>query len=234
MPDLLRVAVAQPLTVALDVERNVAAHDDLIRAAEARIIVFPEMSLTGYEFSAAALDPGDRRLGPLIETCRATGSVALVGAPVEGADGGKSIGILRIDGHGATLAYRKMWLGDAELGVFVPGAEPSVIEVDGWRIGLGVCKDTGVPRHAADTAALGIDVYAAGVLEHMADRHVQPERARRIIERHGVWVAVASFAGATGEGFDTAAGASTIWRPDGEAVAQAGAGTGAVVAAPIG
>ena len=53
-------------------------------------------------------------------------------------------------GTGATVAYHKMWLGTAEADRFTPGSKPAVLEVDGWRLGLAVCKDTGVPRHAAD------------------------------------------------------------------------------------
>ena len=61
----------------------------------------------------------------------------------------------------------------------MPGPAPAVLAVDGWRIGLAVCKDTGVVEHAAATAALGIDVYAAGVVHHDTDAHVDGERARR-------------------------------------------------------
>jgi predicted amidohydrolase len=28
------------------------------------------------------------------------------------------------------------------------------VDVDGWRLGLAICKDVGVPQHQADTAAL--------------------------------------------------------------------------------
>ena len=53
-----------------------------------------------------------------------------------------------------------------------------------------------------------------------------PERATRIATGHRCWVAVASFAGSTGEGYDPAAGGSGIWGPDGAAVVRAGTGTG--------
>jgi predicted amidohydrolase len=101
------------------------------------------------------------------------------------------------------------------------------VEVDGWRIGLAVCKDTGIPQHAAETAALGIDVYAAGVLEHEEDAAVPEERARRIAAEHGVWVAIASFAGGTGGGYARAAGRSGIWSPASVPVARAGPEPGA-------
>ena len=45
-----------------------------IRSATSRVVVFPELSLTGYEFDAQAVDPGDPRLVPIIEACRETGA----------------------------------------------------------------------------------------------------------------------------------------------------------------
>jgi predicted amidohydrolase len=108
-----------------------------------------------------------------------------------------------------------------------------VIDVDGWRLGLAICKDTGIPQHASDTAALGIDVYVAGVLESAEDAAVPAERARRVATDHHVWVAVASFAGSTGGGYDEAAGGSGIWSSDGVVIAQAGPETGAIARATL-
>jgi predicted amidohydrolase len=142
--------------------------------------------------------------------------------------------MLAIDGRVARVAYRKMWLGGAEPGRFSPGSEPAVVEVDGWRLGLAICKDTGVPQHASDAAALGIDAYVAGVLESADDAAVLDERARRVAADHGVWVVLASFAGSTGGGFAEAAGRSGIWRADGVVVARAGPEPGAVARATLG
>ncbi|GAB7042274.1 MULTISPECIES: carbon-nitrogen hydrolase family protein [Catenuloplanes] len=218
----LRVAVAQPDCTARDVAANARAHAALVRrAADARVVVFPEMSLTGYELDAPALAPDDPRLAPLVEACAATGALALAGAPV-GPGPGKHIGVLAVDGAGARVAYRKMFVGGAEAEHMTPGAEPAVVEVDGVRLGLAVCKDTGVPEQAARTAALGIHAYLAGVLDHADELHVQDERARRIVADHGVWVAFASFAAPTGFGFADAGGRSRIWAPDGRVVAAAG------------
>ena len=86
-------------------------------------------------------------------------------------------------GSGASVAYHKMWLGAAEAERFSPGRQPAVLDVEGWRLGLAICKDTGIPQHAADTATLGIDVYVAGVLESVEEAARQEERARRITRR---------------------------------------------------
>jgi predicted amidohydrolase len=191
------------------------------------VVAFPEMPLTGYVFDAPAVAGDDAVLEPIVAACAATGTLALVGGPVE-AGGKRSIGVLAVDGDGARVVYCKMFLGGAEPAHFTPGVEPGVVEVDEWRLGLAVCKDTGVPEHAVRTCALGIHVYVAGVLEFPEDASVPEERARRIATRHGVWVAIASFAGPAGGGYETAPGGSSIWRPDGAVHARADAAPGAV------
>ena len=231
--DALAVAAAQPVCVSGDVAANAATHATVVRAARARVVVFPELSLTGYELDAPAIGVGDPRLGPIVEACAETGAVALAGAPVDPDGGRPRIAMLAVDEHGVTVAYEKMWLGGAETDRFIPGGRPAVLSVDGWRLGLAICKDTGVPQHASDTDALGIDAYVAGVLEAREDTAVVDERARRVATAHRVWVVIASFAGATGGGYDRPAGRSGIWTPDGVAVARAGREPGEVARATL-
>lgn len=214
----LSIAVAQPRCLAHDVAANAAAHAQAVRAAEARVVVFPEMSLTGYELDAAPIAPDDQRLAPITAACAETGSLALVGAPVPG----PGIGVLAVDGAGARVVYTKMYLHGEEADRFVPG-EPVVIEVDGWRLGLAVCRDTGIAEHAAKTAALGMHGYVAGVVHADHEAEVHGERARRAAADHGVWVATAAFAGPTGGGFDRTSGRSGIWSARGELLAEASA-----------
>jgi predicted amidohydrolase len=229
MREGLVIAVAQPRCVSFDVAANALIHADAVRTANARVVVFPELSLTGYELDADTIDPSDPRLAPIVVACAETGSLALVGAPVSGEAGRPHIAVLAVDGGGASVAYRKTWLGGAEPDRFAPGDAPAVLEVDGWRLGLAICKDTGVPQHAADAASLGIDAYVAGTCESPEDAARQDERARRIASDHDVWVAFASFAGATGGGYAETAGRSGIWSADGAVVVQAGRGAGEVV-----
>ncbi|MEZ0240839.1 MAG: carbon-nitrogen hydrolase family protein [Chloroflexota bacterium] len=229
----LTVAAAQPVLTSNDVAGNALVHAATIREAAARVVVFPELSLTGYELDAPAIGIDDPRLDPIVEACAETGSLALVGAPVAGGAGQRHIGMLAIDDGGVRVAYRKVWLGGDEPGRFSPGRAPVVLEVDGWRLGLAVCKDTGAPRHAADTAALGMDAYVAGMLESAADAGVPEERARRVATGHGVWVVFSSFAGSTGGGYSDAAGGSGVWSADGVAVARVGSEPGAIARATL-
>jgi predicted amidohydrolase len=98
----LSIAVAQPRCAAHDVAANAVAHAEAVRAAGARVVVFPEMSLTGYELDAVPVSPDDERLAPIVAACAETGTLALVGAPVPG----PLIGVLAVDGDGARRGGR--------------------------------------------------------------------------------------------------------------------------------
>ncbi|MCM6774850.1 carbon-nitrogen hydrolase family protein [Nocardia sp. CDC159] len=220
----LKIAVAQPKCVAHDVVANAVEHAQAIREARARVVVFPELSLTGYELDAEIVTPDDDRLAPIIDACAETGALALAGAPVSG----PHIGVLGVDAHGATIVYRKVHLHGSESHRFVPG-EHAALEVDGWRLGLAVCLDTKFPEHAARTAELGMDGYVAGVVNADHEAELAGERARRVAADHGVWVAIAAFACPTGGGFDRTCGRSGIWSATGELLAEAGPEPGDLV-----
>ena len=85
-----------------DVAANARAHVAAIRAPEAvgaRVVVFPELSLTGYELDAAPVDPGDERLQPIVAACADTGTVALAGRPSDRLAHGQRSGDRRIHGQ---------------------------------------------------------------------------------------------------------------------------------------
>jgi predicted amidohydrolase len=98
MREPLVIAVAQPPCVAYDVAANALTHAATVRAAGARVMVFPELSLTGYELDAPAISADDPRLAPIVEACADTGALALVGAPVQDEAGARHIGMLAVDG----------------------------------------------------------------------------------------------------------------------------------------
>ncbi len=102
----LTVAAAQPACRSRDVAGNAQAHAHVVRATQARVVVPPELSLTGYELGAASVACHHDVLTPIIDACAATRSLTLVGAPVE-EQGRRFIAMLAVDGAGARLAYRK-------------------------------------------------------------------------------------------------------------------------------
>lgn len=228
----LRVAAAQPVTIIGDVRANALAHSDAVRACAADVVVFPEMSLTGYCVDAPTVDVDDPALVPLIAACRERGSTALVGAAVRHGPR-PAIGILAVGSEGTQIVYRKMNLGTSETGVYEPGESVAVVEVSAWRIGLGICKDTRIDQHIEATMAEGIDLYAAGLVHAPNEIGEFDVRARRIAATGGVPVVFAGFAGPTGGGFDITSGGSAIWDAAGRRLTQASDRAGEHVVADV-
>jgi predicted amidohydrolase len=230
----LTLAVAQPTCVPCDVTANALVHADAVRAAGAQVVVFPELSLTGYELDTApVVSPDSIDLLPLIDACAQNGTVALAGAPVRDGTGKTYIATMAVTGSGATVAYRKIWLGSDERRRFFAGERPEVYEVGGWRLGLAICKDTSISAHTRATGGLNLDVFVAGLVMGPDQAAEQDARGVRIAQHLGVAVAFASFAGPTGSGYSATAGRSTIWKPDGTVIAHAGSSPGEIALATL-
>jgi predicted amidohydrolase len=226
----MNVAGAQLQSVPGDAAANAALHAELIAEAAAtgaRVVVFPELSVTGYELDLLRDDPslwlapGDARLDPIREACRAGGVHAVVGAPVRGGDGRGRLAAIAVDDRGETAAvYAKQHLDEFEVELFAPGDEHVVLDVDGHRLGLAVCADAGVPAHAAQVAALGADGYLVGALFPRHRAAARDEQMAARARENGMWVVLGATAGRAWR-YDSCGGTG-VWRRDGEVAAQLG------------
>ena len=115
-----------------------------VSAQGARLLVMPELFLTGYNIGAAALaDQAEPRgtgasFRAASDIAKAHGIALLYGYPERGADGALYNSASMIGPDGSRLTnYRKIHLfGDMEKAAFTPGREPCVTaEIDGVRVG---------------------------------------------------------------------------------------------------
>jgi len=88
-------------------------------------------------------------------------------------------------------------------------------------------------RHIRAVAALGVDVYMAGLVHRPDEIVEQNARGKRIADACRAYVAFASFAGPTGGGYDATAGQSTIWSSDGTVIARASDAPGDIARAEL-
>ncbi|MFJ9949247.1 carbon-nitrogen hydrolase family protein [Kitasatospora sp. NPDC091207] len=228
----LRIAAAQAQAVAGDIPANVATVAELVREAASagvRLVLFAEKFLSGYEPELIRTDPlkysvqpGDPRLTPIADACRESGTAAVVGAAVRDADGELRISAL-VFGPDGSLAtrYDKQYLFKSERDTYRPGDTGRTLQLDGWRLGLGICYDSGFPEHARAAALDGCHAYLVGALFSVGHGHHEsrtwfPARALD----NTVYTVLANHIGATG-GWQTC-GASAVWSPDGRLLAEAG------------
>ena len=107
---------AQTIPAPGDVDRNLAAHLALCELAageQAQVVVFPELSLTGYELDRAeqlAFTPDDPRLADLRAAAAAHRLTVVAGAPLRSGDR-LHIAALILRADGGVDIYTKHHLG---------------------------------------------------------------------------------------------------------------------------
>jgi 5-aminopentanamidase len=229
-PGPLRVAAAQAESVSGDVDANVATAVSVIESAAdngARLVVLPELFLTGYDPDAWGSDPGsvvtldDSRLQPLSQTARGRSVVVVAGAAVRRAADRHTLSLLVVDATGeVTAPYDKQHMFDAERGFFTPGDHGATITVDGWPIGLGICYDGCFPEHAAAAATDGALAYLCPSAYYVGSEHRRDlYYAARALD-NGVYVV---FSGLTGRcGGYAFNGGSAVYDPEGRPVDRVG------------
>ncbi|MET3805031.1 putative amidohydrolase [Nakamurella sp. UYEF19] len=214
-----------------DISAAVAEHVRLIEAAAesgADVVLFPELSLTGYEpdlidLHGLRIGPDDKMLQPISQICRQRRVHALIGGPTPGA-GLPQIGVLQVDPRGAIrVVYAKQHLHVGEIGIFGAGTAGALLEIGGWKLALSVCSDAAVDAHPVAAAAAGADAYLVGALYVIGSEHRINQQMHEVT-RQGMWAVLAQYSGGTGGG--PACGLSGAWGPDGNEVVRLGAGPG--------
>ena len=223
---MFTVAAAQSLSIAGDLAANLARHLRFMAVAAEQgveLLVFPELSLTGYEGQMAAdlaIDPQDAVLQPLRDCARELGLTAVVGMPIRDRDSSKIlIGALTLGGDGSLEVYSKQHLHSGEELFYAPGAGGSSLSIGGDTIALAVCADFSHASHAAAAADLGADLYAAGVLIGEKGYGVDSALLQGYAQNHSMAVLMANHAGLTGG--SQSAGRSAFWSESGALVVAA-------------
>ena len=229
----LRLAAVQATPVPGDLAANAGRTAELTaRAVDggARVVVFPELALCGYDLPALAADESltvaadrsgtvrDPRLAPMADAAASGPAVALAGAAVRHPDGALTNSVLGIGPDGVRVVYDKQHLWhDDEATLFRPGDRATTVTVDGWSFGLAICYDMSFPEHARAAALNGAHAYlcpsafAAG-REHRAAIYL----AARALENTIFAVFSNPFGGPADR---PCAGATAIYGPDGATIA---------------
>lgn len=232
----LTLAAAQSVSIAGDVPANIQRHLMLMRAAVGQgvqLLVFPELSLTGYEPALAAdlaIAPHHAVLAPLREMARELRLTVVVGMPIRLApEAGVSIGALVLGADCSLGVYTKQHLHPGEEAAFVPGQGGAMLEWGDDRIALAVCADFSHATHPRAAAEAGATVYAAGVLISEGGYATDSALLQGYAAEHGLLVLMANHGGPSG-GW-ACAGRSALWGPDCRLLAAApGAGDALVIA----
>lgn len=219
----MKLCAVQLASLKGDLPGNLQRHLVCIEQAAAlgaELVVFPELSLTGYEPSVArqaALPVTSARLDPLQAACDRLGITVAVGLPLPTPDGIR-IGMPIFCPEAPRQAYAKQRLHDDELPYFTPGDQALLLEVGEHRVAPAICYESMFMAHAAVARERGADLYlvsvaktAKGIREGYAH---YPEVAREL----GIPVLMANCVGPA----DTfiGAGGSAAWDSQGHLLAS--------------
>jgi predicted amidohydrolase len=164
------VALAQINPVCGDLEYNVKLHvaqAEQAREAGAALIVFPELSLTGYSLKDQTLNVMRPAGCPEFRVlCELSRHIAIcAGFVEEGADGIPYNSSFFMDGGEVRHVHRKMYLPThgmfEELKFLGRGKQLSVFDTRFGRTGIVICRDLFHPLEVSTMASLGVELLLA-------------------------------------------------------------------------
>lgn len=214
----MKIGIAQTRPVRGDVVRNLENHLRMIQEAASRhadLLVFPELSLTGYEPKLAkklAVHYQTVLLQPLQELSDQHKMTIGVGMPTTG-DLGICISMILFRPNTPRTLYSKSYLHPDEQPHFVPGRNFPSLEVYGFHIGLAICYELSVPKHFESAYGHGVGSYLASVAKSADGVRTAEERLSGLSKKHSIPVIMVNSAGPC-EDF-MSAGNSAVWKDGG-------------------
>lgn len=234
----MRIATFQGPHDPLDKAGVLARIDGAAQAAAARgarVLVCPEMVLSGYNIgpagAAAAAERADGPSARAIADIAMTHGMAIAYGYPEAGEAGEVYNSAQVfDRDGTSLVnHRKCHLfGDLDRNAFAPGAGLApLFEIDGVKTGILICYDVEFPEavrtYALQGAALVLVPTALMLPFDFIPEKLVPTRAFE----NQVFIVYANRCGTEGE--LTYAGLSVIAAPDGVDLARAGRGEEVIV-----
>ncbi|MBB1489037.1 carbon-nitrogen hydrolase family protein [Oceanospirillum sediminis] len=155
-----------------DYSRNLQIHLEGIKASaehKADVVVFPELSLTGYELPDASRlalvkNSEDQVFRTLSQAATEHNLVVVAGCPIQN-DGDKPfIGAVICFPNGRTEFYLKQYLHEGEDQYCSAADQNYQFDVNGYKVALAVCADFQNPMHSEDAATAGSDIYLVSAL----------------------------------------------------------------------
>lgn len=227
------VAAAQSGSRPGDLAWNIQHHLEFIRHAGGHrvdLLMFPELSLTGYELplmAELAISLDDPRLQAFAEAATAYQMGISIGLPLK-SEGNVWLSALTFLPDGTRFAYSKRNLFGEEQQIFTRGATLPVFGRPQHNVALAICADISIGQYAEEAARQGADLYATSVLVSEQGYEKDCEYLARWSRQYQMAVLMANHAWPSGKYIS--AGKSAFWGPDGEQVVQGGSGEQLIVA----
>jgi predicted amidohydrolase len=217
----MKISVAQTHPIKGNIEANILNHRRLIDLAIAEkvdMIIFPELSITGYEpelSKVLATTQDDARFDVFQEISDAENITIGIGVPTR-SDLGIRISTVIFQQNQPRQTYSKQFLHSSENPFFVEGREQIFLEEN--KIALAICYELSVPEHSANAFQKGADIYIASTVNSYNGVDKDLAILSNIAKNYSMMVLMANCIGQTGE--YNCAGKSSVWDKQGNLLGQ--------------
>lgn len=219
----MKICLAQTRPVKGDVQSNIERHKimiDLAVSDGAEMIIFPELSITGYEPELAkelATTENDDRFDDFQKISDANQITIGIGAPLK-QNAGISISMIFFQPQLARTVYSKKYLHADEEAFFV-SVQSSIGLIGGEaRIAPAICYELMVPEHSAAASENGAKIYLTSVANTAQGVERATASLSAIAEKYAMTALMANCVGRC-DNF-VSAGSSAVWNDKGLLVGQ--------------
>lgn len=219
----MKIAAAQINPVKGDIPKNIENHKILIKAASDQnvdLVIFPELSVTGYEPELAeqlSIHYEDPVLDVFQKMADENNIIITVGMPTK-ADGKLFISSIIFQPGKTRDIYSKRNLFSTETGIFSRSESFCQLNLLQNKISLAICYDLSDPKHSQEAYEAGSNVYTASVLNSVNGIGDDLVKLSDIAKKYHMHVLMANFTGESG-GYECA-GKSSVWNNNGSLLGQ--------------
>jgi len=218
------LAAAQIKSIEQNTDANLDKHYKLVDLAAqygVQLIVFPEMSITGYEREPGnelAFSMDHHRHSRLRNLADLHNMVIIAGAPVK-IDDKLFIGSFIYMPGKETALYTKQYLHDGEKKFYSPNPNYNpVLDLEDQRISLAICADIANPNHSANASANNSTLYLASLFYTPGGIGEAYDQLNSYARKYSMNVLMSNYTGSSYR-FESA-GKSAFWNKEGELVAK--------------
>jgi predicted amidohydrolase len=219
----MKICIAQIKPFKGDIQKNINAHLRFINVAVsygATLIVFPELSLTGYEPELAkelATTQEDKKLDEFQKISDMDQISICLGIPTK-TDSGILISMIIFQPHAPRQTYSKQHLHPDEGPYFVCGARPLILTLEDKKIAPAICYESLLPAHSEHAHKNGAEFYIASVAKPANGVNKAFQHFPDIANKYSMTVLMANCVGYC-DNFESV-GKSSVWNNQGVLLAQ--------------
>ncbi len=221
----MKIAIAQIESTKGDIEKNIENHLKWINHAienNADMVVFPELSLTGYEPELAynlASNQDDTRLDKIQSLSDKNNITIGVGLPTRN-ERDLFVSMIIFQPHQERITYSKQYLYPPEKAVFTPGKNPLILKLETEIVSPAICYEASTKAHFEYASQNNATIYIASVLSSVNGIDEELAKLSNIAKSKKMITFMANYVGKSG-GYECA-GNSSVWNEKGELLGQLG------------